>query len=414
MSAMACSFILSRTLVPTLANYLLRPHAPHIDMHGLDGPLPPASNPLVRLQRGFERGFERLRLLYRELLIMALARRAVFVIGFLAFVFGSFALTPYLGRDFFPTVDAGQILMHARTHVGTRVEETAQQFAEIEKAIRRLIPPEDLGTVVDNVGLPGSGINMTYNTSGTFGAQDGDIQIKLNEDHRPTADYVRMLREQLPLRFPGVTFSFLPADIISQILNFGAPAPIDLQIRGPSLPDDFAYAEKLLRVGSPRSGPGRRPHPAGAQLSRLQCRCRSHPRAICRPHGTRRDQQPRRQSGRQQPGRPDLLAKSGQRRELPDRHADAAISSRTRSTRCKICPLRRPARLRKHSAPSPQSNAPQRRRSIPSTTSCQWCRSTAPRRAAISAPSRPTFAVSWRQTPKRRRRACKPSCSARS
>jgi len=248
MSAMICSFILSRTLVPTLANYLLRPHAPHTDMHGLDGPLPPSRNPLVRLQRGFERGFERLRLTYRELLVMALAHRAVFVIGFLAFIFGSFALTPYLGRDFFPTVDAGQILMHARTHVGTRVEETAQQFAEIEKAIRGIIPPAELGTIVDNIGLPASGINMTYNTSGTFGAQDGDVQIKLNEDHRPTADYVRMLREQLPLRFPGVTFSFLPADIISQILNFGAPAPIDLQIRGPSLPDDFKYAEKLLRA----------------------------------------------------------------------------------------------------------------------------------------------------------------------
>jgi multidrug efflux pump subunit AcrB len=247
-SAMICSFILSRTLVPTLANYLLRPHAPHTDMHGLDGPLPPSRNPLVRLQRGFERGFEHLRLVYRELLIMALGYRAVFVTCFLAFVFGSFALTPYLGRDFFPTVDAGQILMHARTRVGTRVEDTAEQFADIEKAIRQIIPPKDLGTVVDNIGLPASGINMTYNSSGTFGSQDGDIQIKLNEGHQPTANYVRTMRERLPAEFPGVTFSFLPADIISQILNFGAPAPIDLQIRGPSLNNDFAYAEKLLRA----------------------------------------------------------------------------------------------------------------------------------------------------------------------
>ena len=254
MSAMICSFILSRTLVPTLANYLLRPHAPHTDMHGLDGPLPASRNPLVRLQRGFERGFEHMRLIYRELLALALAHRPAFVASFLAFVVGSFALTPYLGRDFFPTVDAGQIFMHARTHAGTRVEETAEKFASIEKAIRQIIPPEDLGPVVDNIGLPGSGINMTYNTSGTIGSNDGDVQITLNEGHRPTADYVRTLRERLPAAFPGVTFSFLPADIISQILNFGAPAPIDLQIRGPSLANDFGFAEKLL--GTLRHIPG--------------------------------------------------------------------------------------------------------------------------------------------------------------
>ena len=247
MAAMVCSFILSRTLVPTMANYLLRKHAPHTDMHGLDGPLPPSRNPLVRLQRAFEKAFEQFRLGYRELLALALRHRTAFVTCFLAFVFGSFALTPYLGRDFFPTVDAGQILMHARTHVGTQVEETAQQFAEIQKAIRQIIPPEDLSTMVDNIGFPTSGINMTYNNSGTIGSQDGDVQIKLNEEHRPTAEYVRTLREELPERFPGITFSFLPADIISQILNFGAPAPIDLQIRGPNLRANFSYAEILLR-----------------------------------------------------------------------------------------------------------------------------------------------------------------------
>ncbi len=247
MSAMVCSFILSRTLVPTMANYLLRKHAAHTDAHGLDGPLPPSRNPLVRFQRGFERGFERFRLGYRELLVMALQRRAVFVTGFLLFVFGSFALAPFLGRDFFPSVDAGQILMHVRTRIGTRVEESANQFADIQKAIRRLIPPEELGTLVDNIGFPVSGINMTYNATGTIGSQDGDIQIKLNEGHRPTAEYVRILREELPARFPGTTFSFLPADIISQILNFGAPAPIDLQVRGPNLDANFAYAQELLR-----------------------------------------------------------------------------------------------------------------------------------------------------------------------
>jgi multidrug efflux pump subunit AcrB len=137
--------------------------------------------------------------------------------------------------------------MHGRVHAGTRIEETAQQFAEIQKAIRQIIPREELATLVDNVGAPASGINMTYNNSGTIGTQDGDIQIKLSEDHRPTADYVRQLREELPARFPGVTFSFLPADIISQILNFGAPAPIDLQVRGPDLNADYSYAQNLLR-----------------------------------------------------------------------------------------------------------------------------------------------------------------------
>lgn len=247
MSAMACSFILSRTLVPTMANYLLRKHASHTELHGLDGPLAPSRKPLVRFQRGFEARFERFRLGYRELLTMALGRRAIFIVGFLVFVICSFVMTPFLGRDFFPSVDAGQILMHARTRVGTRVEESANQFADIQKAIRQIIPAHELATVVDNIGMPGSGINMTYNNTGTIGTQDGDIQIKLKRDHRPTADYIRTLREELPNRFPGVTFSFLPADIISQILNFGAPAPIDLQIRGPDLTANYGYAQELLR-----------------------------------------------------------------------------------------------------------------------------------------------------------------------
>ncbi len=247
MSAMVWSFILSRTLVPTMANYLLRKHAPHTDLHGLDGPLPPSRNPFVRFQRRFEAGFERVRLVYRQLLSMALHRRVVFVTGFLGFIICSFALAPFLGRDFFPSVDAGQILLHVRTRVGTRVEESAQQFAEIERTIRQIIPPEDLETLVDNIGFPVSGINMTYNNTGTIGSQDGEIQIKLREEHRPTAQYVRTMREELPQHFPSATFSFLPADIISKILNFGAPAPIDLQVRGPDAEADFTYAQALLR-----------------------------------------------------------------------------------------------------------------------------------------------------------------------
>jgi multidrug efflux pump subunit AcrB len=246
MFAMICSFVLSRTLVPTMAKYLLHPHAPHTDVHGTNEALPRSRNPLVRFQRGFEARFERFREGYRDLLGLALAHRRVFVIGFLAFVCASFLLAPFLGRNFFPSVDGGQILMHARVQVGTRIEETANQFASIQKTIRRIIPADEIEVIVDNIGLSNSSINLTYNNTGVMGLQDGDIQIALKEGHRPTAEYVRQLREQLPREFPGVTFSFPPADIVSQILNFGAPAPIDLQIRGANLDANFDYANLLL------------------------------------------------------------------------------------------------------------------------------------------------------------------------
>jgi multidrug efflux pump subunit AcrB len=240
MFAMICSFILSRTLVPTMANYLLKPH----EVHG-DGPRP-SRNPLVLLQRGFEARFSSLREVYRDLLALALAHRTLFISGFMAFVLASFALAPFLGRNFFPNVDSGQILMHARAPIGTRVEEAASQFAAIQKAIRDILPPGEIATIVDNVGLPVSGINLTYNNTGTIGSQDGDIQIKLTENHGPTARYVAELRQRLPERFPGFVFSFLPADIISQILNFGAPSPIDVQVRGPDSDANFDFANKLL------------------------------------------------------------------------------------------------------------------------------------------------------------------------
>jgi len=213
MFAMMWSFILSRTLVPTMAKYLLQPH-----LHRAEGEAPPASrNPLVRFQRGFEARFERIRGGYRDLLALAMQRRPVFVIGFLGFVAVSFLLVPFLGRNFFPSVDAGSILMHVRTQVGTRVEESANQFADVQKAIRKVIPPGEIDTLADNIGMPISGINMTYNNTGVIGPQDGDIQIKLKEGHRPTSEYVQALREQLPRAFPGLTFAFLPADIVSQI-----------------------------------------------------------------------------------------------------------------------------------------------------------------------------------------------------
>jgi CzcA family heavy metal efflux pump len=242
MFAMMWSFLLSRTLVPTMANYLLQPHVHHPEGEGPS----PTRNPLVRFQRGFEARFERLRRGYRDLLSMALSHRPIFVMGFLSFVAVSFLLVPFLGRNFFPAVDAGNILMHVRTQIGTRVEETANQLADVQKAIRKIIPPDEIDTVADNIGMPISGINMTYNNTGVIGSQDGDIQIKLKEDHRPTIEHVQALREQLPRLFPGMTFAFLPADIVSQILNFGAPAPIDLQVRGANVNDNFAYANRLL------------------------------------------------------------------------------------------------------------------------------------------------------------------------
>jgi multidrug efflux pump subunit AcrB len=241
MFAMIWSFLLSRTLVPTMAKYLLKPHVAHGEETG-----PPSRNPMVRFQRGFEARFERVRSGYRDLLSMAMTRRPVFVIGFLGFVGLSFLLVPYLGRNFFPAVDAGSILMHVRTQVGTRVEESANQFADVQKAIRKIIPPGEIETLADNIGMPISGINMTYNNTGVIGPADGDIQIKLKEGHRPTIEYVQALREQLPRAFPGMTFAFLPADIVSQILNFGAPAPIDLQVRGADVNANFIYANKLL------------------------------------------------------------------------------------------------------------------------------------------------------------------------
>jgi multidrug efflux pump subunit AcrB len=244
--AMISSFILSRTLVPTMAKYLLRRLATRANS-GAELPTRAARNPLVRLQSGFEQHFERIRGQYHALLELALSHRRAFVVGFVGVVLASFALVPMLGRNFFPAVDSGQILMHVRLQVGTRVEDSASVFAKIESVIREVIPPVELGTLVDNVGMPVSGINLSYNNTGTIGTQDGDVQISLQPGHRPTAEYVKTLREQLPARFAGVTFSFLPADIVSQILNFGTPAPIDLQVRGPDLAANFKYAAELLR-----------------------------------------------------------------------------------------------------------------------------------------------------------------------
>jgi multidrug efflux pump subunit AcrB len=254
MFAMASSFVVSRTLVPVMAMYLLKPHdAAHaqfvLENHGqgTSNPAHRPAGPLARFQHGFERRFAQIREGYRGVLAMALQRRRVFTPAFMGVVLASFLLLPTLGSNFFPSVDSGAMTLHVRAPVGTRIEDTAALFDHVEQAIRQTIPPKQLTSIVDNIGLPVSGINRAYLNTGGIGPMDGDIDITLAEQHRPTADYVKALRTRLPRLFPGSTFSFLPADIISQILNFGAPAPIDVQVAGPNRVAGEAYAEELQR-----------------------------------------------------------------------------------------------------------------------------------------------------------------------
>jgi multidrug efflux pump subunit AcrB len=242
--ALVGSFVLSRTLVPTMANYMLRSGhdtAPH------GQPQARSRNPFKRFQMAFDERFARVRARYRSLLSFALASPRIFIAGFLACVVVSFGLWPFLGENFFPDVDSGQILMHVRAQPGTRIEETARLFDLVEQTVRRTIPPDQLDNIVDNIGLPFSGINMAYQNTGTIGPADGDALISLKEGHASTAAFIQELRSKLPQQFPGTTFSFLPADIVSQILNFGLPAPIDVQVIGHDQKANYAYAKDLLK-----------------------------------------------------------------------------------------------------------------------------------------------------------------------
>jgi multidrug efflux pump subunit AcrB len=244
--ALVGSFILSRTLVPTLANYLLRPHDADAG-RAEGGATRPTRNPFKRFQHGFENRFARLRERYRALLALALRRPKTFIAGFLACVIASFGIWPFLGENFFPSVDTGQILLHIRAQPGTRIEETARLFDLVEQTIRDTVPRDQLDNIVDNIGLPFSGINMAYQNTGTIGPEDGDALITLKEDHPPSEQIVKELRTLLPKKFPGTTFSFLPADIVSQILNFGLPAPIDIQVVGNNQAANYVYAKELLK-----------------------------------------------------------------------------------------------------------------------------------------------------------------------
>lgn len=259
--AMASSFVLSRTLVPTMALYLLRPHrveggAGHhpedafLNHHEGDHPQPPRARmaaTLVRWQQRFEAGFSATRDRYHALLGLALAHRGRFLLGFMACVLVSFALLPTLGQDFFPATEASALSLHVRLPLGTRIEETAAAFDRIEARIRQELPPQEIDAIVDNLGLPMTGINMAYSATGTIGPQDGDIQVSLKPGHGDAAEYARRLREVLPSAFPGASFAFLPADTSSQILNFGSPAPLDVRIAGPDAAGNRAYAQELQR-----------------------------------------------------------------------------------------------------------------------------------------------------------------------
>ncbi len=241
--AMLASYMWSRTIVPTLAMYLLSAEDEYNPEHHKGE----KQGFFRRVQQIFEHAFERFREGYRRALNVALASSMAFTASFLVFCVLSAGLVFVLGRDFFPKVDAGQIRLHFRARTGLRIEETARLSDQIDAVIRETIPKEELETVLDNLGVPYSGLNLSYSNSGTFGTADGEILVQLNEEKRskPSDAYIKQLREKLPSRFPGVQFFFQPADIVTQILNFGVPAPIDIEITGANQPANYVIAAKL-------------------------------------------------------------------------------------------------------------------------------------------------------------------------
>jgi multidrug efflux pump subunit AcrB len=239
--AMLASFALSRTLLPTMAKYMLSAHPE--DRHAARRA---SRNPLVRFQARVDGGFARLRAAYRRGLEASVRHRGAFAAVFLAGCLVSFALLPWVGEDFFPSVDTGQFKLHLRAPTGTRIEETAVVCDRVEQAVRETIPAREVASVIDNIGLPYSGLNLAYSNSAPIGPYDADILVTLAADHQPTAGYVHDLRMSLPARFPGVLFTFIPADIISQILSFGLPAPIDIQVVGRRMDENRQFAAGLL------------------------------------------------------------------------------------------------------------------------------------------------------------------------
>jgi multidrug efflux pump subunit AcrB len=239
--AMLASYLLSRTVVPTMARYLLHEHD-DAEVHRKQA----SRNPFTRFQLAFESRFERMRLGYLRLLTFCVDHAGAFLIVFLVFALASLILTPELGQDFFPSVDSGQFIIHVRAHAGTRIEETAALCDRVEQTIRGQIPANEVVTILDNIGLPYSSLNLSYSTSAPVGPSDADIQVQLTPDHHPSEQYVERLRAVLTHEYPGVTFYTVPVDIVTQILNFGLAAPIDIQIVGPNLYGNRALAERML------------------------------------------------------------------------------------------------------------------------------------------------------------------------
>jgi CzcA family heavy metal efflux pump len=235
--AMLASYLLSRTLVPTMVMYLYRNHERDVEK--------PKTSFLGRFQERFEHGFERMRDSYRNIMESVMHHRAAFITIFLGFCIASGGLVFFLGRDFFPTVDAGQFRLHVRGRAGLRIEETARLVDQVEQEIHRELPQKEITTILDNLGLPYSGINTSYSNSGTIGTSDAEILVSLSQDHRPTEEYIHHLRETLPRHFPGVEFFFQPADIVSQILNFGLPAPVDIQLVGANYQQNYLVAQQI-------------------------------------------------------------------------------------------------------------------------------------------------------------------------
>jgi CzcA family heavy metal efflux pump len=240
--AMLASYLLSRTLVPMMAKYLLTGHEHEAEA----GHRMISKNLFVRAQAKFESAFELVRIRYKGLLASALAHRYIFAVAFVAACLASFVLLPTLGENFFPSVDSGQIELHLRARTGTRIEDTAAIADQVESAVRQQIPPSELSSIIDNIGLPYSGINLSYSHSAPIGSEDADILVTLSAKHRPTAQYENKLRLELARKFPGVTFYFLPADMVTQILNFGLPAPIDIEVVGRDLYANHQFASQLL------------------------------------------------------------------------------------------------------------------------------------------------------------------------
>mgnify|MGYP001159274179 CR=1 FL=1 len=245
--AMLASYLLSRTLVPTLVMLMMKGHAGHTPHGDAAAGAGPRASLLQRVYRAFDSRFEHVRRAYALVLSSVLSHRGRFIVLFLGFCVLSCALFPFLGRDFFPTVDAGQIRLHMRAPTGTRIEETARLADAVEAEIRRMIPPAELETILDNLGVPNSGINLSYSNSGVIGTIDAELLMALREGHRPTQEYVTLLRAELPKRFPGVEFFFQPADIVTQILNFGLPAAIDIQFSGNDMEGNAQLAAGLVK-----------------------------------------------------------------------------------------------------------------------------------------------------------------------